>query len=649
MRGQLTECGGTSDPFSVVSLFAGAGGLDMGFERQGFKILWANDIDKDACETHRGWSSAEVVQGDIASIDTDTIPDSGIIIGGFPCQGFSLAGPRKIDDERNALYKFFVNLVEEKKPYVFVAENVKGILTLGEGMILEAILQDFSDRGYDVFPHLVNAADYGVPQERWRVIMMGFRKDLGIKNYEFPMPLYVKLHMEDALNGIPEPDPADVCQGSYSSRYMSRNRRRDWGDASYTIPAMSKQVPLHPSSPNMVKINSEQWAFGKDGKTRRLSWQEAAAIQTFPGGMHFSGNLTSKYRQIGNAVPVRLAEVVAIEVRRCLEGSLIYKERAPNLMADQTRNGKAFEYACLQSIKDRLGVTQEIKVEVSEAYSKAKEFYFSLNQEERSKMDHAADAAIRRISRLEPRLRCPSLTSPLTLSIQPDNKGQKGDVRDILCIRKEDEWEIGISCKHNHFALKHPRLSATIDFGKQWFGKPCSEDYFKEVAPLFDELERMRGEGKKWEDLDGKEERFYAPLLGSFKKELERLYGLYPKEIASKLVKYLIGNEDFYKVTSDRKSRTTKIQAFNFNNTLNKPLGSIRPESRVDQVSLPTEIIKISPRGGHENNTLLVHCNNGWAISLRIHSASKDVEPSLKFDVKFEGLPQALGTMTEPW
>lgn len=304
--------------FTVVSLFAGAGGLDLGFEKQGFQIIWANDIDKDACETHALWSSAKVVQGDIGSVDFNTIPKADIITGGFPCQGFSLAGPRKIDDKRNVLYKHFVKLVELKQPYLFVAENVKGILTLGDGSILEAIIEDFSSRGYQVYPTLVNAADYGVPQDRWRVIMVGVRKDLGVERYDFPKAFDKRVTLAEALKGLPKPKPTDICQGAYSSRYMSRNRKRKWNEVSYTIPAMSKQVTLHPSSPDMVKVGDDEWRFGDKGITRRFSWQEAAAIQTFPKDMIFVGSLTSKYKQIGNAVPVRLAEVVAESMNNLL-------------------------------------------------------------------------------------------------------------------------------------------------------------------------------------------------------------------------------------------------------------------------------------------------------------------------------------------
>lgn len=305
--------------YSVVSLFSGAGGLDLGFYKQGFRTIWANDIDFDACETHKAWSGAEIVCGDIGSIGFESVPKSDVICGGFPCQGFSLAGPRKIDDKRNTLYRYFVKLLEQNQPYIFVAENVKGILTLGDGEIIEAIIEDFSEKGYKVYPSLVNAADYGVPQDRWRVIMVGFRKDLNVNEFKFPEPFKEKVVMKDVLLSIPSPSAHDVCNASYSSRFMSRNRKRDWNEQSYTIPAMAKQVPLHPSSPDMVKIDTDLWRFGNNGITRRLSWQECATIQTFPNGMYFAGNLTSKYKQIGNAVPVRLAEVVAGAVHKTLD------------------------------------------------------------------------------------------------------------------------------------------------------------------------------------------------------------------------------------------------------------------------------------------------------------------------------------------
>jgi len=297
--------------FTAVSLFCGAGGLDIGFEQAGFKTIWANDFDKDACKTHQNWSRAKVVCSDIAKVDVTQIPDSDIILGGFPCQGFSLSGPRKIDDSRNVLYKHYVRIVKAKQPKIFVGENVKGLLTMANGDIFEAIKEEFSQCGYNVFSQLVNARDFGVPQDRERVIIVGIRKDLGINDFSIPIPKNKHMTMREALAGMPEPNPDDVCNAPYSSRFMSRNRKRGWDDVSYTIPAMAKQVTLHPSSPDMEKLGTDLWKFGNNGLTRRFSWQEAAVIQTFPRDLKFEGDLVSKYKQIGNAVPVKLAEYVA--------------------------------------------------------------------------------------------------------------------------------------------------------------------------------------------------------------------------------------------------------------------------------------------------------------------------------------------------
>ena len=301
-----------------ASLFCGAGGLDIGFERVGFKTIWANDFNSDACETFRRWSASEVVCGDIGTISEKSVPDTDIILGGFPCQGFSLSGPRKLDDSRNSLYKHYVRIVKAKRPLAFVGENVKGLLTMAGGQVIDAIVQEFSECGYDVHYQLLNAKHYSVPEDRERVIIVGFHKDLGIDDFSFPAPQENIVTLREALAPIPLPEDEDVCQAPYSSRYMSRNRKRGWDKVSYTIPAMAKQVTLWPGSPDMIKVGRDSWRFG-EGLTRRLSWQEAAAIQTFPRDMVFNGNLTSIYRQIGNAVPCNLAEQVAIQVRKTLD------------------------------------------------------------------------------------------------------------------------------------------------------------------------------------------------------------------------------------------------------------------------------------------------------------------------------------------
>ena len=164
--------------------------------------------------------------------------------------------------------------IGRKKPMMFVGENVKGLLTMGNGSIIEAIVEDFSQCGYDVYYKLLNASDYEVPEDRERVIIVGFRKDLNIKHFEFPVPRNHKVTLREALANMPDPDPFEVCNAPYSSRYMSRNRKRGWDEVSYTIPAMAKQVTLWPGSPDMVKKGKDEWVFGDNGETRRFSWRD---------------------------------------------------------------------------------------------------------------------------------------------------------------------------------------------------------------------------------------------------------------------------------------------------------------------------------------------------------------------------------------
>lgn len=303
--------------------------MDIGFAYAGFDIIWANDFNKDACDTMRNWMhgfskpsskicKTEVVCGDITKINSADIPDADIMLGGFPCQGFSLSGPRKLDDTRNMLYREYVRILKAKQPLAFVGENVKGLLSMGNGNVMQAIIVAFSDCGYDVQYKLLNAKDYGVPQDRERVIIVGIRKDLN-KQFEFPATAGFFVSMREAFDAYPvTPTENDVCREPYSSRYMSRNRKRGWDDVSFTIPAMAKQVPLYPGSPDMVKVGKDAWKFG-EGETRRLSWQEASLIQSFPPDMQFVGNLTSKYRQIGNAVPPLLAYQIAQKLKVLLD------------------------------------------------------------------------------------------------------------------------------------------------------------------------------------------------------------------------------------------------------------------------------------------------------------------------------------------
>lgn len=317
-------------------------------------------------------------------------------------------------------------------------------------------------------------------------------------------------------------------------------------------------------------------------------------------------------------------------------------------MADQTKKGKSFEYACLVALKNTLQEKQEIVIESNSAFEVAYGFYLEASEKDTDKMDKAAHAAARIILRLEPQLQNPENNSPLYLSIQEDAQGIAGDVRDVLCIRKQNEWEIGLSCKHNHTAVKHSRLSYTIDFGTQWFEKPCSNQYFEEIKPLFDELKILRGNNVKWNELINKEDRFYIPLLDAFVAELKRLDVQYPDEISPALLKYLLGRNDFYKVITYDSRKLTQIQAYNIFGTLNRNSIHVKPETKVHQLKLPTKFLDISYKA-NSKNTIIVTCDGGWSLSFRIHNASTFVEPSLKFDVQLIGVPQSLHTQIEPW
>lgn len=319
-----------------------------------------------------------------------------------------------------------------------------------------------------------------------------------------------------------------------------------------------------------------------------------------------------------------------------------------NDVSIQTELGKAFEYACLQSIYNELADSQDVVIEQNSALEIARQKYENATPDMQNKMDLGADAATRVILRLEPQLTTPLKNVPLYLSIQEDARGQQGDVRDILCIRRQNEWEIGLSCKHNHAAVKHSRLSRTIDFGELWFGIPCSESYFNEINPLFDELEELREQGELWRNISDKEERFYVPLLEAFIRELETLNQNNQGVIPERLLHYLLGRNDFYKIITIDNRRVTQVQAFNMYGTLNRNAGRERPLINVQQLPMPTRFYNIGFKPG-SRNTVLVALDNGWTISLRIHNARTEVEPSLKFDVQLVGVPPLLYSHFEPW
>lgn len=302
----------------VISLFSGAGGLDLGFVQMGFSIVWANDIDPDAVRTYQANLGNHIVLGDISEVDVTTLPDCDVLIGGFPCQGFSEANTKRgMGDARNQLYKQYLRVLREKRPAVFVAENVRGILTIAGGEAIRTIVGDFSDAGYRVQYRLLNAADYGVPQQRRRVFIVGIRNDLDA-DFLYPSPTNEKngegglapwKSVRAALSGIPDPDGPDadkVPNNTYSKYKMVMN-------------GYLGKRPLDPDSPApTVTARGDR----KGGvvvlpnplHNRRMTVRELATIQDFPLDYRFCGAQTDCYRQIGNAVPVGLARAVATSV-----------------------------------------------------------------------------------------------------------------------------------------------------------------------------------------------------------------------------------------------------------------------------------------------------------------------------------------------
>lgn len=323
---------------NLVSLFSGAGGMDLGFEKAGFKVIYANEYDKTIWETYEKNHQAHLDKRDIRDIKSEEIPPCDGIIGGPPCQSWSEAGSLKgIEDKRGQLFFDFIRILKDKQPRFFVAENVSGMMAKRHSPAVENIVSMFKDAGYDMFINMLNANDYNVPQDRKRVFYVGFRKDLKV-NYVPPEPKEPKLTLKDVIwdlkeNVISAKDKNKTndykCKvlnheyftGAFSSIFMSRNRVRGWDEPSFTIQASGRQAPLHPQAPPMELVEKDKRKFveGYEHLYRRLSVRECARIQTFPDDFKFYySDLNNGYKMIGNAVPVELAYHVAKQIKMYL-------------------------------------------------------------------------------------------------------------------------------------------------------------------------------------------------------------------------------------------------------------------------------------------------------------------------------------------
>lgn len=338
---------------SVVSLFCGAGGIDLGVELAGLEVALQQEVDLQDGEIfmeNRNFSVSKTVYAlDFCKEAVDTFqshfkettvqhanirhlqsfPEADLLLFGFPCPGFSASGQRNFKDERNYLYVHCCRALKESQPAIFIAENVPGMLTLQGGAIFKQILQDFNDCGYKVVWKVLNSQDYGCCQLRERVIMVGVRNDIEY-SYQFPQKTHgigkqPYLTLRECIGDL-ENDPGIYYQGNYSSQYLSRNRKKDWHEQSFTIQASARQAPLHPSS-TMNRVSSTK--FELVGNHRRLSVHEAARIQSFPDWFTFSvGNtacshntlVDKQFKQIGNAVPPILMKHIAKPILEYLKG-----------------------------------------------------------------------------------------------------------------------------------------------------------------------------------------------------------------------------------------------------------------------------------------------------------------------------------------
>ena len=326
--------------YKVVSLFAGCGGCDQGiigdfvfnkinYEKLPFELTYAMDIDQKALNTHMlNFKGGDIRCADICDVDSADIPDCDVIIGGFPCQSFSTVNPTKDPfDDRANLYKQMVRIVKDKQPLAFIAENVKGLMTLKKGAILEKVKSAFEEAGYTLSYALLNAADYGVPQKRERLIIVGFRNDLGLK-FEFPVETnkYDWVPLSVAVPELAIDDPKyyfseRAVQGMKNAKpNMKRGLWQSLDEPCLTVTSHLAKVSLNSRDPVLL-VDPERELY------RRFTPREAARIQSFPDEFEFSGSETDAYRQIGNAVPPVLFWHVTKKVANYLDNTAKYSDK----------------------------------------------------------------------------------------------------------------------------------------------------------------------------------------------------------------------------------------------------------------------------------------------------------------------------------
>ena len=303
----------------AVSLFSGCGGSDAGVISAGFDVVMANDKLPYARDTYlANHPDTDYVLGDVGKITS--FPSAELLVGCYPCQGFSQGGVRQPSRGINQLYLEFSRALRAIKPKAFVVENVSGMVRRNYAHLLEDQFRVFKEAGYRVKAEVLNAADYGVPQERKRILIVGIRDDIKVAEYQFPVRTHgdwceqPRVTIRQAIEGMDEWPEGEFYSREFHWYYLSRDRRRDWDEVSKTIVANPRHVPLHPMSPKLIKKQHNEWIFEKEGRARRFSYREAARLQGFSADFVFpdttAGSLDMRYKVVGNAVPPPLFEAV---------------------------------------------------------------------------------------------------------------------------------------------------------------------------------------------------------------------------------------------------------------------------------------------------------------------------------------------------
>ena len=301
---------------TAISLFAGCGGSDLGIESAGVEVVWANEKNPSACRFYAAVTGSDrVVQGDIALVTS--FPKADIVIGCYPCQGYSQGGAREPKSGINYLYRHFDRALRQVRPRAFIVENVDGMRFTHNRSLLDCQLKRFRLAGYRVAWKVLDAKDFGVAQTRRRLFMVGIRtSEKGA--FSFPTPthganLKPYVSQREAIWHLRKNTKGTYSDDPFHWYYLSRDRRREWEEPAATVVARDRHVSLHPDSPALRKIGPDAWEFiGDAAKARRLSYLECAALQGFSDPSKFNQQtLRMRYRAIGNAVPPPLFSAVS--------------------------------------------------------------------------------------------------------------------------------------------------------------------------------------------------------------------------------------------------------------------------------------------------------------------------------------------------